>query len=341
MPLPLHLRDPLGTMAQDYYETLGLSKSASADDIQKAYRKLARKYHPDLNPDDKASQQKFKDVQLAYDTLSEPEKRKMYDQFGPEYERAGGAPFRGGAGGRGGFEDVFGGGAGPGGFQFEGDLGDLFRQFTGGGGTGAGRGGRGRSHAPTKGQDLATETTIPFNTAIMGGEASIAIRRNGKSESLQIKIPAGVESGRKMRLRGQGDPSPSGGAPGDLIVTLNVAGHPFFKRTGKNLELRLPITIGEAVHGATIDLPTPGGTVALKIPAGSNSGRRMRVKGQGVQSGDGAPGDLYVELQIRLPDQLAGSQPPGGTDKASAETQQALEHIESLYSGSERGKIVW
>ena len=326
-------------MAQDYYETLGLSKSASADDIQKAYRKMARKYHPDLNPDDKASQQKFKDVQQAYDTLNDPEKRKMYDQFGPEYERVGGAPFRGGAGGRGGFEDIFGGGAGPGGFQFEGDLGDLFRQFTGGGGGGgaaAGRAGRARSQAPIKGQDLATETTIPFNTAVMGGEASIAIRRNDKSEMLQIKIPAGVESGRKMRLRGQGNPSASGGPPGDLIVTLNVASHPFFKRTGKNLELRLPITIGEAVYGATIDLPTPGGTVALKVPAGSNSGRRMRVKGQGVQSADGAHGDLYVELQLRLPDQLSGA-----TQNISAETKQALEQLESLYSGSERGKIMW
>ncbi len=325
-------------MAQDYYETLGLSRSASADEIQKAYRKLARKYHPDLNPDDKVSQQKFKEVQQAYDTLSEPEKRKMYDQFGSEYERVGGAPFRGGTGGRGGFEDIFGGGAGPGGFQFEGDLGDLFRQFTGGGaaGAGAGRGGRGRSHSPVKGQDLATETTIPFNTAVMGGEASIAIRRNDKSELLHIKIPAGVESGRKMRLRGQGDPSASGGPPGDLIVTLNVASHPFFKRSGKNLELRLPITIGEAVHGATIDLPTPGGTVALKVPAGSNSGRRMRIKGQGVQSPDGAHGDLFVELLLRLPDPLSG-----GTHELSPETQQALEHLESLYSGAERGKIAW
>lgn len=188
----------MDTMAQDYYETLGIGKTASADEIQKAYRKLARKHHPDLNPDDKASQQKFKDIQLAYDTLSDAEKRKMYDQFGPEYERAGGAPFSGRSGGRGGFEDVFSGGAGPGGFQFDGDLGDLFRQFSGGSGaSGAARSGRGRQQPPAKGRDMTTEHTIPFNTAILGGEASIPIRRDGKTESLQVKIPAGVETGKK------------------------------------------------------------------------------------------------------------------------------------------------
>lgn len=327
----------MDTMAQDYYETLGVSKSASADEIQKAYRKLARKYHPDLNPDDDAAKQKFKDIQLAYDTLSDAEKRKMYDQFGPEYERAGGAPFSGGAGGRRGYDDIFGGGAGPGGFQFEGDLGDLFRQFTGGGGGGGGapRGGRARPQAPAKGRDLTTEHTIPFNTAVLGGEASIPIRRDGKTESLQVKIPAGVETGKKIRLRGQGEAVP-GGAQGDLIVTLNVASHPFFKRSGQNLELRLPITLGEAVQGATIDLPTPGGTVALKVPAGSSSGRRLRVKGQGVRQASGEPGDLFVELQIKLPDGL-----PKSPESLSDETQQAVKHIESLYSGQERGKIIW
>lgn len=326
----------MDTMAQDYYETLGLGRTASADEIQKAYRKLARKYHPDMNPDDKAAQKKFKDIQLAYDTLSDAEKRKMYDQFGPEYERAGASPFSGRGGGRGGFEDAFGGGAGPGGFQFDGDLGDLFRQFTGGGGAGStARAGRGRPQPPAKGRDLTTEHTIPFNTAILGGEASIPIRRNGKTESLQVKIPAGVETGKKIRLRGQGEALP-GASQGDLIVTLNVASHPFFRRAGRNLELRLPITIAEAVQGATLDVPTPGGTVALKIPAGSSSGRRLRVKGQGVRQANAESGDLFVELQIKLPDGL--SPPP---DKLSDETLQAIKHIESLYSGKERGKIIW
>ncbi len=324
----------MDTMSQDFYETLGLSKSASQDEIQKAYRKLARKYHPDLNPDDKVAQQKFKDIQLAYDTLSEPEKRKMYDQFGPEYERAGASPFRGGAGGGAGFEEIFGGRGGPGGgFQFEGDLGDIFRQFTGGAGA-AGASGGGRSRAPAKGKDMTTELTIPFNTAILGGEASITIRRSGKSESLQVKIPPGVETGKKIRLRGQGEPG-AGGTQGDLIVTLNIASHPFFKRAGNNLELRLPITFGEAARGTTLDVPTPGGTVSLKIPPGSSSGRRLRIKGQGVRSAAGEAGDLFVEMQIKLPEQFATP------NSMSEETRQAIEQIESLYSGNEHGKIIW
>jgi DnaJ-class molecular chaperone len=325
------------TMAQDYYQMLGLSKSASQDEIQKAYRKFARKYHPDLNPDDKVAQQKFKDIQLAYDTLSDAEKRKLYDQYGPEYERVQSSPFRGGAGGGpgggAGFEQIFGGGAGPGGFQFEGDLGDLFRQFTGGAPGGAARGG-GRAR-PSKGRDLSIEHTIPFNTAVLGGEASIAIRRDGKTESLQVKIPPGVESGKKIRLRGQGEAGPGGGAQGDLIVTLNVANHPFFKRSGQNLELRLPITIGEAIHGTAIDLPTPGGTVTLKIPPGSSSGRRLRVKGQGVRDSSGIAGDLFVELQIKLPEPLSAGA------ELSAETLRSVEHIESLYAGGLRTKVVW
>lgn len=319
------------TMAQDYYQVLGISKSASQDEIQKAYRKLARKYHPDLNPDDKAAQQKFKDIQLAYDVLGDAEKRKMYDQFGPDYERVQASPFQGGGAGGAGFEEIFGGRGGPGGFQFDGDLGDLFRQFTGGAAPGAGRAaGRGRA---TKGRDLTAEHTIPFNTAVLGGDASINVQRGGKLEALQVKIPAGVESGKKIRLRGQGEAGPGG--QGDLIVTLHVANHPSFKRSGQNLELRLPITLSEAVSGAAIDVPTPGGTVSLKIPAGSQSGRKLRVKGQGVRSSNGIAGDLLVELQIKLPDALLA----GG--ELSEETRRSLQQLESLYGGSPREKIIW
>jgi DnaJ-class molecular chaperone len=320
------------TMAQDYYKALEISRSASQDEIQKAYRKLARKYHPDMNPDDKAAQQKFKEVQKAYDCLNDPEKRKLYDQFGDQYENvasgrgAGGGPGAGGFG----FEDIFGGaGQGGGGFQFDGDLGDLFRQF---GGAAAGRAGGGRARprsGPTRGGDLSAEITVPFNTAILGGQASITVQRSGKSENLQVKIPAGVETGKKIRLRGQGEPSPSGGQAGDLLITLNVANHPYFKRNGQNLELRLPVTLGEAALGATVDLPTPGGTVALKIPAGSSSGRRLRVKGQGVRDASGAVGDLYVELQIKVPENL------------DDESRKAIEHIEQLYTETPRIGIRW
>ena len=327
------------TMSEDYYALLGVNKSASQDELQKAYRKLARKYHPDLNPDDKTAKQKFKEIQNAYDVLSEPEKRKMYDQFGPDFERmgAGGNPFQGGHGPRPGgggagfsFEDLFGGGApgGGGGYQVEGDLGDIFRQF------GGGTSGRQRA-APTKGQDIQEELTIPFATAVLGGEASVGVRRDGKSESLQLKIPAGVQSGKKMRLRGQGGPGGRNAPAGDLLITLTVAPHPFFKRSGNNLELRLPITLSEAALGATVDLPTPGGTVSLKIPAGSSSGRRLRVKGQGVRGASDSAGDLYVELQIKLPEALAKDNAVDDTVRA------AIAQVETLYESPVRDKIIW
>lgn len=311
-------------MAQDYYKTLEISRTASAEEIQKAHRKLARKYHPDLNPDDKAAQKKFKEIQQAYDCLNDPEKRKLYDQFGDQYENV--AAGRAGGAGPGGasFEDIFQGG-GPEGFHFGGDLGDLFKQFTGG--AGQARAGRGRAR-PVSGSDLSAEITVPFNTSVLGGQATINVSRGGKPENLQVKIPAGVESGQKIRLRGQGEPSPNGGPNGDLLITITVASHPFFKRNGQNLEVRLPVTVGEAAMGAKVDLPTPGGTMSLKIPSGSNSGKRLRVKGQGVRTASGA-GDLFVELQIKLPEQL------------DDESRQAIERIERLYTEKPRAGIIW
>ena len=315
-------------MAKDYYALLGVKRSASDDEIHKAYRELARKYHPDLNPDDKAAQQKFKDIQQAHDVLSDPEKRRAYDQFGPEFERAGGHPFAGGGGPGGGaafdFEQLFGGAGGM-------NFGDFFQQM--GGGPSPGGGSR-RQQRPSKGQDLTAELTVPFNTAVLGGEASISMRRGGKSDSITVKIPPGMESGKKMRLRGQGEQG-HGGKPGDLIVEVTVAPHPFFRRRGQNLELTLPVSIGEAMSGATIDIPTPGGTVSLKIPAGSSSGRRLRVKGQGVQSKSGSPGDLFVELQIKLPVVAEA------IDELPEEVKQAVSSIESLYLEPVRDNIVW
>ncbi len=305
-------------MSQDYYEVLGVQRSASQDEIQKAYRKLARQYHPDMNPDDKTAQKKFKDIQQAYSVLGEPEKRQMYDRHGPDFERAGAHPFQGGG-------SPFGGG----GFQFDGDFSDLFRQFTGGGGAG-----RRPQQPPADGQDLSAELTIPFSTAVLGGEASISVQRSGKYESIQVKIPAGVDTGKKIRLRGQGEESRRGGKPGDLLVTLTVAPHPCFRRSANNLEVRLPITMKEAVLGGSVELPTPGGAVTLKIPAGSSGGQRLRVKGQGVQVKP-TPGDLYVELQIKLPTQLRES------DAASPELQTALDELERLYESPVRESVRW
>lgn len=307
-------------MSQDYYQVLGVQRTASQDEIQKAYRSLARKHHPDLNPDDKTAQQKFKDIQQAYAVVGEPEKRQMYDRHGPDFERAGGQPFQGGG-------NPFGGGGG--GFEFDGDLGDLFRQFTGG----AGGGGR-RPQQPTGGQDMSAELTIPFSTAVLGGEAAISVHRQGKHESIQVKIPPGVDSGKKIRLRGQGEQSRTGGKPGDLLVTLSVAPHPCFRRAGNNLEIRLPITIKEAALGGSVEMPTPGGTVTLKIPPGSSGGQRLRVKGQGVRSSAGA-GDLFVELQIKLPEPLRNS------SSVDDELRTALDKIDTLYLTPVRDAIQW
>lgn len=323
------------TMAEDYYKALDVSRTASPEEIQKAYRKLARKYHPDMNPDDAAAKKKFQQVQKAYDVLNDPEKRKLYDQFGPSFENiaAGGGPGGAGPGGAGPFpfdiEQIFGGGRGAGGggggggFQFEGDLGDIFQQFTGGGR------GRGRRHAPpARGSDLAAEVTIPFNTAVLGGFREISIERGGKYETIQIKIPAGIDTGKKIRLRGRGEPG-AGGESGDLLVTIHVAPHPHFRRQGQNLELRLPVTLGEAALGCTVDVPTPGGVVALKLPPNSSSGRRLRVKGQGVRTSSGEAGDLVVELQIKLPESL--DQP----------ARDAVAAIEQAYKGRIRDGLAW
>jgi DnaJ-class molecular chaperone len=294
-------------MAEDYYATLGVSRGASGDDIKKAYRKLARKYHPDLNPDDPNAKEKFQQVQTAFDVLSDAKKREMYDRYGSAYEsmgaggQAGGRPWPGGTytstgGGGGGFEfnveDLFGGGGG--GFS------DLFKQFNQ----------RGRSQqrraAPAAGADMEHELSVPFATAVLGGEAQIAVRRaDGHTETIRVKIPAGIEDGKKIRLRGQGEPGANGGPAGDILIRVVVAPHPLFRRHGKRLEVTVPITLAEALAGAKIDVPTPHGTITLTVPPGSSSGRKLRVKGQGVKGGEGSPGDLVAELQIVLPKNLS------------------------------------
>lgn len=296
-------------MADDYYQTLGLSRSATQAEIQKAYRDLARKHHPDLNPDDKSAKEKFQKIQRAYEVLNDPEKRKMYDQFGPDFEHiasGAGASWRpggggewpgGGPGGGASFEDfdfsqIFGGQPG-GGFA------DIFSQFAGGGPRPR------RGAAPRRGADVRHEVEIPFQTAVNGGEARLSVRRpNGETETITVKIPAGIQDGKKIRLREQGEPGPRGGPAGDLIVTVRVHPHPFFERKGNNLEVRVPVTLAEAALGAKIDLPTPKGTIALTVPPGSSSGRRLRVKGFGVAPAGEPPGDLFAEVQIVLPPRL-------------------------------------
>ena len=296
-------------MAEDYYQVLGLARNASQADIQKAYRDLARKYHPDMNPDDKSAKKKFQKIQAAFDVLNDPKKREMYDRYGSSFETMGGAGPRGGSAwqasyGPGaefsGFEDVdfsqffgerFGGPRGAA------DLGDLFEQFRRASGPR-----RASAGAQRRGGDLAYEISVPFAVSVSGGAVQVSVnRRTGKVETITVKIPPGVEDGKKIRLRGQGDPSPQGGPRGDILLRVRVEPHLFFHRQGNNLVLRLPVTLAEAALGAKVDIPTPKGTVSLQIPAGTSSGTKLRVRGHGIAAKNAPPGDLLAEVQIALP----------------------------------------
>jgi DnaJ-class molecular chaperone len=298
---------------EDYYKVLEVSRSASAEEIQKAYRKLARKYHPDLHAekdekDKEQAKQQFQKIQQAYDVLSDPEKRKMYDQFGSSYEQFGGNPYGGGGspfggGGAGGFDfsQIFGGAQGGGGAG--GGFEQIFKQM-GGMPPGAGQP---RGRAPAKGQDLEQEITVPFAVSVLGGQHQLSFqRRSGKIEKIDVKIPAGIEPKKKIRLRGQGLASNSGGPKGDLMVTVKVAPHPSFTRKGMNLLVTVPITIIEAVEGAKVDIPTPYGTVALTVPPGCSSGKSLRLKGMGIK-GAKRTGDLIASLHIMVPDEISDS----------------------------------
>jgi DnaJ-class molecular chaperone len=290
-------------MSHDYYQALGVSRTASADEIQKAYRRLARKHHPDLAEDKQKAKEQFQRIQQAYDVLSDPEKRRMYDQLGPNFEsyaQAGRGPFGGPQGPAMEFDlrDLFGAG-GAGGAPLD----EILRQF---GGQGPSAGGRRRSPTPQPDPaDAAQEITIPFQTAVLGGQHQLQWLRDGSTESVTIRIPPGIESGQTLRLRGQGPARR--GKRGDLLVTVHIAAHPHFERHAANLHVRVPISIREAILGAKIDLPTPHGVAAITIPPMSSSGQLLRLKGMGVKPA----GDLIAELQIVLPKHLSTAQRDG------------------------------
>ncbi len=350
--------------SQDYYSILGVKKDASEADIKKAYRKLARKYHPDVNPGNKEAEEKFKAISQAYDALSDKEKRKIYDEFGEEGLKAGFDPEqarqyrqwqKGGFGRQGqsfytdfgqfkysGFEDVFG---------------DLFGQ--------AGYG-TGKTTGPARGRDIESSLEIDFLTSIRGGATRVTLQkeemcavcggtgrisRSGDSvcktckgtgqtkvaqgpfnfnqpcpdcggtgragapctrcngagtvlatETIEVNIPAGVNDGSRIRLAGKGGPGRNGGPPGDLYIITKVRPHPIFKREGDSLRVDIPVTIGEAMNGAEITVPTPDGPVQLRVPKGTRSGQRLRLKGKGVPNlKTKVPGDLYVTVKVQIP----------------------------------------
>lgn len=279
----------------DLYKVLGVSKTASQDEIKKAYRKLSRKHHPDMNPDNPASEAKFKEIQNAFDVLGDETKRKQYDTFGTTMPGGGaGGPFPWGAGGGAGPIDL--------GNIFGGQI-DLESLFGGGGGRGAttGRGRKGRA-----GQDIELEIQIPFRVAVEGGSHELAYEINGHRERKTVKIPAGVDHGTVVRIGGEGLPGSAGGPPGDILLKVKVAADPVFRRDGQNLLMDLPLTIMEAVLGAKVDVPTLNdGLVSLTVPRGTSSGMKLRLKGKGVPDRQtGQRGDQHVIIKIVVPKTL-------------------------------------
>ena len=290
---------------EDYYATLGVSKSATDEEIKKAYRKLAIKYHPDRNPGNKQAEEKFKKVSIAYEVLSDPEKRRNYDQFGSDFFQRGGS-------GNGGF----GGGQG-GGFR---DPRDIFSQFFGGfgGGQGGGFGGFGGGQGASfdfsdlfgggrrqaKGADMQTELTITFDEAYHGVEKQFQTDRKHT-----VRIPAGIKDGQKVRIAGAGGASPTGGPAGDLIVVINVAANPVFSREEQNVICELPVSLDTAVNGGIVDVPSMNGKVRMKVPAGSQNGKMLRIRNSGFPATKTKPqGDQLVKLKVEIPSELSKQQ---------------------------------
>ncbi len=292
---------------KDYYKTLGVAKGASAEEIKKAYRKLARQYHPDVNKGAEA-ERRFKEVNEANEVLSDPEKRRRYDQVGPDWARFQKAP----GAGNGGFQWVYTGQ--PGGRTFGGeDLGDFsdFFQtlFGGGGGFSAEdlfRGRTGRRSRVAPGADLESELEVTLADAYKGTERAIEIKdEHGRSRKLSVKIPAGVRDGQRIRLAGQGGAGASGGPRGDLYLKVRVRPHPLFARDEDDLRMELPVALHEALLGAEVTVPTLKGRVALRIPPETQNGRTIRLAGQGMPRASGGNGDLYVTVKVVLPTKLS------------------------------------
>ena len=309
--------------SKDFYKVLGVDKTADKKAITKAYRKLARKWHPDQNPGDKTAEAKFKEIGEAYAVLSNDEDRKRYDAI--RAMAGGGARFSAGSGGTGGFEDLFGGfnggGFGGGGhnvrFQTSGMPGggagfeDILSGLFGGGGGAStrfggdpygspfGAGGHARQAAPTpeKGGTVRAKLSISFRQALNG--ATLTIKVSGSP--IKVRIPAGIKDGQKVRVKGHGKPGMHGGSVGDLEVAVTVKPHPVYSREGNDLVMTLPVTVSEAILGATIDVPMiDGNTATVKVPAGSSSGAEIRVRGEGVKTSK-ATGDLIARLSIQVP----------------------------------------
>jgi DnaJ-class molecular chaperone len=296
---------------KDYYQVLGVAKNASEKEIKQAFRKLARKYHPDVNPGDRGAEQKFKEINEANEVLSDPEKRRKYDQLGAnwkQYEQYARGPSPGGGGGFGGFRVDFEGG-GASGFSdffktfFGGgiDLEELFGQATRGGRRE--RTSRGFGSAPEAGRDVTAEVEVTLEEAYQGATRRFSLDGGQKASSFDVRIPAGVKDGSKVRVTGKGEQGPGGA--GDLFLEVRIKPHPLYRREGDDLHVEVPVTFAEAALGAEIEVPTLSGRARIKVPPGSQTGRQMRLKGKGMpQLKGGEHGDLFAKLVVVVPKEL-------------------------------------
>ena len=288
--------------AKDPYQVLGVAKTASADDIKKAYRKLAKKHHPDVNPGNAQAEEKFKEISAAFEIVGDDKKRKLFDEFGADGMRTGFDPdkareYQRWSSGRG-FAGQQKGQAQ--GYEQFGGFEDVFENFFFGG-RGRGGGGQRRQQTVVPGQDVETPVDVDLMDSLHGGEVEIRLPWL-EDKALKVKLPKGVGDGEKIRLGGQGHPSPNGGQAGDLYLQIRLRPHPLLRREANDLHIELPLTVPEAVLGATIEVPTPQGSVKMKVPAQTRGGEKMRLKGRGVHRKDGTTGDLFVTLQVRAPD---------------------------------------
>jgi curved DNA-binding protein len=304
-------------MAEDYYKTLGIERTANSDEIAKSYRKLARKFHPDLNPEDEKAKERFKRIQAAYDTLSDPEKRKRYDQFGADWQH-GPAPQAGGGFARqaGGFRPGRAGQPSEEEFSFGGTgFSDFFEQMFGGR-----RARGGFEDMPQRGQDVEADIMVTLEEALNGSTRQISFRRGNskKLETYTVKIPKGIRDGQRVRLAGQGGTGAGGAGAGDLFLRVKFQRHPDFEIEGANLVYDLEIPAWDAVLGCSVTVPTLDGRVKLKIPAGTQTGKKFRLPGMGLPEGASKRGDLYAVVGISVPEN------PSPEEKALWEKIEAL-----------------
>ena len=289
----------MGAPGQDFYQILGVPRNATREEIQRAYRKLARAYHPDINKDPGA-EERFKDISEAYDVLSDPQTRRRYDAFGPDFRQVPAdvdpetwrrARSRAGAGA---------GGGRAGGFSFgsgDVDLEDLL------GGLFGGRYGRGRG--PVAGADQEAQIDLTVEEAYHGTRRSVTLGSGSAARSLEVTIPAGVTDGQRIRLAGQGGRGSEGAPPGNLYLMVRIAPHRVYRLHGRDLHVELRLAPWEAALGTSAAVPTPGGEAKVQVPAGTSSGTRLRLRGQGLPSPRGKPGDLFAEARIMVPSRLS------------------------------------